>query len=106
MREDEGDGHEGGDGELERGEGAQEEHARPVAVAEGPAHEVGVRAVLQGVGDESGDGGEGRRVRGVLQGVQDLRARAVGEVQLARRVGREVVAGDEGDLGAERLDGD
>ena len=88
------------------GEGAEEEHARLVAVADGPAHEVGVGLVFER--DEEGfdDGLEDGWVRRVLQGLEELRACLVGEVEFSRGGGMDVVAEDLGDFGAEGLDAD
>lgn len=66
--DDAGDEREQDDGDAEA---AREDDARAVAVADGPADEVGVCLVAQRVFYAGGGGVEGRRVGRVLQGVQD-----------------------------------
>ena len=64
-------------------EAADEEHAGFVAVADGPADEIGVGLAAEGgVGDLEG-GLEGRGVGGVLEGVENVGAVFVGEIQFS-----------------------
>jgi len=64
-------------------EAADEEHAGFVAVADGPADEIGVGLAAEGsVGDLKG-GFEGGRVGGVLEGVKNVGAVFVGEIQFS-----------------------
>lgn len=73
-------------------EAADEEHAGFVAVADGPADEIGVGLTAEGgVGDLEG-GVEGGGVGGVLKGVEDVGAVFVGEVQFSRGGVGDVVA--------------
>ena len=73
---------------------ADEEDAGFVAVADGPADEVGVGLAAEGGFDHVFDEGEGGRVGGVLEGVEDGGAVAVGEVEFSGGVGGEVVGDD------------
>ena len=75
--EDEEDGHEDSAGEDEDGEGAEEEHAGFVAVADGPADEVWVRLILEGYEKGFDDGLKGGWVSCVLQCVEKLRSHLV-----------------------------
>jgi hypothetical protein len=64
-------------------EAADEEHAGFVAVADGPTDEIGVGLAAEGgVGDLEG-GVEGGGVGGVLEGVEDVGAVFVGEIQFS-----------------------
>jgi hypothetical protein len=88
--EDCGDDEAGGD--AFDAEAADEEYAGFVAVADGPADEIGMGLAAQGcVGDLEG-GVEGGGVGGMLEGVDDEGAVFVGEIQFSwGRVG-DVVA--------------
>jgi hypothetical protein len=82
-----GEGEDGGDGEADGdafdAEAADEEHAGFVAVADGPADEIGVGLAAQGgFGDLEG-GLEGGGVGGMLEGVDDLGAVFVREIQFS-----------------------
>lgn len=85
---------------------ADEEHARLVAVADAPTDEVGVGLTAQGALHDVAYEGEGGWVRGVLQSVEDGGAGLVGEIELARGVGSEIMGNYAVDFGAVRLDGD
>ena len=71
---------------------SDEENAGLVAVANGPADEVGMRLASKGRFGDCHGGFEGGGVGGVLEGVQAMRAVFVAKIQLARRVEGDVVA--------------
>lgn len=88
--EDCGDDEAGGD--ALHAEAADEEHAGFIAVADGPADEIGVGLAAQGdVGDLEG-GVEGGGVGGMLEGVDNVGAVFVGEIQFSWGVVSDVVA--------------
>jgi hypothetical protein len=71
---------------------ADEDHAGFVAVADGPADEVGVGLGAEGgVGDPEGRV-EGGGVGGMLEGVEDVGAVFVGDIQFSWGVVGDVVA--------------
>jgi hypothetical protein len=73
-------------------EAAGEEHARFVAVADGPADEIRVEPAAEGgVSDLEGEI-EGGGVGGVLEGVKDVGAVFVGKIQFSWRGVGDVVA--------------
>ena len=73
-------------------EATDEDHARFVAVADGPADEIWMGLAAEGgVGDLEG-GFKGGGVRGMLEGVDDASAVFVGEIQFSRGVVGDVVA--------------
>ena len=83
-----------------------EQDARTIAIADAPADKVGVRLTTEGPFDHVFDQGQGRWVCCVLEGVEDGGTVTMREVELARRVGGEVVADDPIDLRTKGLDGD
>ena len=85
---------------------ADEEDAGLVAVADGPAHEAGVRLVAERGLDHLDGWCERRGMRRVLEGVEHGGAGAVDERELARGVWGDVVTDYAGDFGAEGLDAD
>lgn len=74
-----------------------------IAVADGPADEVGMRLPAEGVFDRGGGGAEGGRVGGVLKSVQDCLALAAGDVEFAWATFGDVGADDAADFDTEGL---
>ena len=87
-------------------EPAREEHPRPVAVADGPADEVGVGLAAQRPLDGAQHVLEGRGVRRRGERAQQALALFRRQVQLARRALGDVGGDDTLDFFAVRLDGD
>jgi hypothetical protein len=95
-----------GDKELQHAGGADEEYARLVAVADGPADEVGVGLPAEGGFGDLDGGQKGRGMRGVLQRTHHQGAIAVGKVEFTRGASGEVMLRDVIALFAIGLDGD
>lgn len=87
-------------------EPAREGHARRVAVADGPADEVGVRLAPERVLDALRHGAQGGRVRRVGERLHDGLLLARGQVELAWCAVDDVGRDHAVDLGAEGLDRD
>ena len=80
-----------------------ENNAWPVAVADGPADEVGMGLVTERPLDSSDDGCESTWMCGVGKGVEEGRPLFGREVKLARRAVSDVGSDDTGDFLAKRL---
>jgi len=79
--------------------------ARTIAVADGPANEVGVGLATEGPLDRGNDFAEGRGVGGVLKSMEESVAFLGREVQLAGATVGNVYGYDSGDLLTIWLDG-
>ncbi len=85
---------------------ASENHTWSIAVADGPANEVGVRLMSQRPLHGSKDSGKGRWVCGVCEGVKESCPLLGGEIQLARGTIGNIRRNDPRYLLSEWLDGD
>lgn len=84
---------------------AGEDDTRTVAVADGPSDEVGVGLAAERPLDRGSDIAEGRRMRGVLESMEQAGAFLGREVELASTTIGDVDGYDARDLFAIRLDG-
>lgn len=85
---------------------SNEKYARSVAIADGPADEVGVGLAAEVGLDHGLYHRESRRVRSVLEGTENGATGSVGEIQFARGLRGKIVADHSIDFGSEWLDRD
>jgi len=82
------------------------DNTRTVAIADGPANEVGMSLTTERPFDSSGNIAPCRRVSGVGEGMEERRAFSTRQVELTGSTISDVDADDTVDLVTERLDGD
>ncbi len=83
-----------------------EHDSRLVAVADGPANEIGMRLAPQSSFHHIFDERKRRGMGGMLKGVEDGGTITVGKVEFARSIGREIMGDYTVDFRSERLDRD
>ena len=106
MRESEDESDKDSKSDVRDAHGAYEKDLRLVTVADAPTNKVWVQLATQGSFNHGATDLESGWVGGVLQSVKHCGLVAVGEIELARSAGCEVVGDDFGDFGAEWLTGD